>query len=61
MFRELQRFVKDESGPELVEWAIVTLILILATFAILQLIGDELQTSYNRILDTLKSVNNYNP
>ncbi len=61
MLRELQRFVKDESGPELVEWAIVTLILILATFAILQLIGDELQTSYNRILDTLKSVNNYNP
>jgi len=61
MLRELQRFAKDESGPELVEWAIVTLILILATFAILQLIGDELQTSYNRILDTLKSVNNYNP
>jgi Flp pilus assembly pilin Flp len=61
MLRELQRFVKDESGPELVEWAIVTLILILATFAILQLIGDELKTSYNRILDTLKAVNNYNP
>ena len=60
MLRELQRFVKDESGPELVEWAIVTLILILATFAILQLIGDELKVSYNRILDTLKSVNSYN-
>jgi Flp pilus assembly pilin Flp len=59
MLRELQRFYKDESGPELVEWAIVTLILILATFAILQLIGDELKTSYNRILETLKSVNSY--
>ena len=59
MLRELQRFYKDESGPELVEWAVVLLILILATFAILKLIGDELTVSYNRILETLKDVNSY--
>ena len=56
MIRELKRFLRDESGPELIEWAVVTVILILATFAILQLIGGELSRIYNRILDTLKSI-----
>jgi len=53
---ELKRFLKDESGPELVEWAVVTVVLILATFAILQLIGGELTRIYNVILDTLKGI-----
>jgi len=52
----LKRFVKDESGPELVEWAVVTVVLILATFAILQLIGGELTRIYNKILETLQSI-----
>jgi len=29
-------FVDDESGAELLEWAIVTVILVVATYAILQ-------------------------
>ena len=56
MIWELKRFLKDESGPELVEWAVVTVVLILATFAILQLIGGELTRIYNVILDTLKGI-----
>jgi len=56
MLRELKRFWKDESGPELVEWAVVTVILILATVAILSSIGDELSGIYTKILDTLKIV-----
>jgi Flp pilus assembly pilin Flp len=56
MIRELQMFLKDESGPELVEWAVVTVILILATVAILQSIGGELSNIYNTIFGTLKSV-----
>ena len=56
MIQELRRFFADESGPELVEWAVVTVILILATFAILQSIGGELTNIYNQILGALRSV-----
>ena len=56
MIRELKRFLRDESGPELIEWAVVVVILILATFAILQLIGGELSRIYNVILNTLKGI-----
>ena len=34
-------FIDDESGAELLEWAIVTVILIVATYAILQAVGSE--------------------
>ena len=54
--QELKRFLRDESGPELIEWAVVVVILILATFAILQLIGGELSRIYNVILNTLKGI-----
>jgi len=56
VIQELRRFFADESGPELVEWAVVTVILILATFAILQSIGGELTNIYNQILTALRSV-----
>lgn len=56
MLQELKRFLADESGPELVEWAVVTVILILATFAILQAIGGELTRIYNVIKDTLAGI-----
>ena len=56
MIEELKRFLRDESGPELIEWAVVVVILILATFAILQLIGGELSRIYNVILNTLKGI-----
>lgn len=35
------RFVDDEVGAELLEWAVVTVILIVATYAILQAVGTE--------------------
>jgi Flp pilus assembly pilin Flp len=56
VFEELKRFAKDETGPELIEWAVVTVVLILATFAILQLIGGQLTRIYNKILETLQSI-----
>ncbi len=56
MFQELKRFYADESGPELVEWAVVTVILILATYAILTSIGEELSRIYNVILDALRGI-----
>lgn len=56
MIRELKRFWQDESGPELVEWAVVTVILILATYVILGQIGDELGAIYQRIREVLQQV-----
>jgi Flp pilus assembly pilin Flp len=54
--RELRRFLFDESGPELVEWAIVTVILVLATVLILGAIGTQLTAMYQRILDLLRGI-----
>jgi len=41
MGERLHRFLRDESGPELVEWAVVTLVLLLATGVILSQIYDQ--------------------
>ena len=54
--RELRRFMSDEKGPELVEWAIVTVILVLATVLILGAIGTQLTAMYQRILDLLRGI-----
>ena len=54
--RELRRFLSDESGPELVEWAIVTVILVLATYLIIQAIGDQLTLIYRDILRILRNI-----
>jgi Flp pilus assembly pilin Flp len=43
MKRAPRRFVRDESGAGLVEWAVVTVILIIAIYAILQVIGPDIQ------------------
>jgi Flp pilus assembly pilin Flp len=43
MKRVLRRFLQDECGAGLVEWAVVTVILILAIYAILQVIGPDVQ------------------
>ena len=52
----LKRFLSDERGPELVEWAIVTVILVLATYLILQAIGDQLSAIYREILRVLGEI-----
>ena len=49
MIRELKRFWQDESGPELVEWAVVTIILLVAAVLAYRTIGDELQATLERI------------
>lgn len=47
---ELRRFLVDESGPELVEWAVVTLVLLAATVVVLLNIGDALRAQFWSIL-----------
>ena len=53
MSRELRRFLLDQSGPELVEWALVTVVLLLATGLILIQIYDEVLALMQSILAEL--------
>ena len=55
MILELQRFWKDEAGPELVEWAVVTIILLVATIFVLRAVGDELKATYELIKDWINA------
>lgn len=50
MLDEFQRFLVDDSGPELVEWAVVTVVLLAATFVILIAIGGALKARFLSIL-----------
>jgi len=40
----LARFGEDESGVELLEWVMVTVILTLAAYALLQTVGPDIET-----------------
>jgi Flp pilus assembly pilin Flp len=42
MIRTLNRFWNDESGPELVEWAVVTIILLVAAVVLYVAVGKAL-------------------
>ncbi|MFQ5343716.1 MAG: Flp family type IVb pilin [Anaerolineae bacterium] len=54
MVQEIKRFIYDDSGPELIEWAVVTIILLLATIVILGAITKQLSAIYNAILGILR-------
>lgn len=41
MSTRVRQFLQDERGPELVEWAVVTVVLLLATGVILSQIYDR--------------------
>ena len=49
----MRRFLLDESGPELVEWAMVTMVLLLATGLILIQIYDEVIRVMEQLLQQL--------
>lgn len=52
--QELKRFLRDESGAEFVEWAVVTVILLAVSVPVLILIGDELARILTDILAQLE-------
>jgi Flp pilus assembly pilin Flp len=56
MTRELKRFWQDESGPELVEWAVVTIILLVAAVALYRTIGEQLGKILSEIARILGEV-----
>jgi Flp pilus assembly pilin Flp len=49
MLIELREFLQDETGPELVEWAVVTVVLLLAT-------GVLLSQIYDRVIEVMTSI-----
>jgi hypothetical protein len=55
MIREQMRFFKDESG-EIVDWVVLTAILILTTFLTLKAIGTRLDALLKQILDALGQI-----
>jgi len=52
--REREGFLGDEFGTEIVEWVVVTLILTVAAFALLQAIGPELNNLVSWIVRKLR-------
>lgn len=54
MIQELRSFWEDEAGPEVVEWAVVTIVLLAATAVILMQVGDALEASFQDILNELQ-------
>lgn len=50
----LTRFWRDESGPELVEWAVVTAVLLGATAAVVIALRDEVLAAFTQIFDALE-------
>ncbi len=49
MGTNLQEFWRDESGPEMVEWAVVTVILLVATTFVIILLRNELIALFQAI------------
>ena len=48
------RFLEDESGAELVEWAVVTVIVLLTTLSVLSIIMREgLPQFFDRVMENL--------
>jgi len=50
------RLLRSESGAALVEWMVVTLILILATYALFQAVGAQLDVLGSDALKWIRSI-----
>jgi Flp pilus assembly pilin Flp len=50
---EVRRFLSDEAGPTIVEWAMLVLIILAFTVPTLILIGEELQRIFKDMLSEL--------
>ena len=52
--KTIGRFLEDESGAELVEWAVVTVIVLLTTLSVLSIIMKEgLPHFFDRVMENL--------
>ena len=58
MVVEVRRFLSDEAGPTIVEWAVLTLIILAFTVPTLILIRGELQRIFEGMLSKLGRITN---
>ena len=58
MVVEVRRFLNDEAGPTIVEWAVLTLIILAFTVPTLILIRGELQRIFEGMLSKLGRITN---
>jgi len=54
MFKSFRRFWRDESGAEMVEWAVVTVVLLVATTPVLLLLRDTIIEATKSVLLNLQ-------
>lgn len=54
MLRELVRFVHDDSGAELVEWAVITVIVLAATGVVLVALRSTITTTLGQLFGALE-------
>lgn len=54
---ELKRFLREEEGTEVVEWALVAGLIVAVGAAIFALIGDEVADYLNELLNILTTNN----
>ncbi len=55
MYANLRRFWKDEAGAEMVEWAVVTVILLVATVPAILALQDELLEMFTNVFKVLET------
>ena len=55
MYASLRRFWKDEAGAEMVEWAVVTVILLVATVPLILTLQDELLEMFTTVFKVLEA------
>jgi Flp pilus assembly protein TadG len=53
LLRELRRFYEDDGGTEVVEWAVVALVLLAFTVGVIIAVGNQLQTLLCNMLVSL--------
>ena len=58
MVVEVRRFLSDEAGPTIMEWAVLTLIILAFTVPALILIRGELQRIFEGMLSKLGRITN---
>ena len=56
MTKQLQRLWEDDLGQDLVEYALLVVLLTLAVLASLRVIGPTISTFFNNVSDNLNSV-----
>lgn len=49
----IQKFLKDESGATMVEYAILVALISIAAIAIIVVIGDRINAAFQRVQDAL--------